>query len=229
MTLTNLLVVVNVLAFVWELQTGALSDGRILYREGGLLGIAVSEGGQWWRVFSAGFLHGGIAHIGMNMWALWAVGNQAEQLYGKLRYALLYAASLAGAGYAVVYATPEQLTIGASGAIFGLFGALVAAGLRLGSRGREWIRSVIPVIVINLVFTFAFPGISWAAHLGGLLTGFLAGYVLFLTIPRRREPVYAYVYPAQAERGVETIEQPPDAGPHEEHGAPPFEVRDPRE
>lgn len=233
MSLTNLLIAVNVVAYVWLTTTGGLNTDRALFDHGALLGLACTEYGQWWRLVSGAFLHGGIAHIGLNMIALYQVGNIVESLYGKVRFLLVYALALVGSGLCVVYFTPTALTVGASGAIFGLFGALVAVGLRMGSRGRQLVSSVVPVIVLNLVFTFTFPGISAAAHVGGLITGFLAGLALFMMPSRRREAMYAYAYPIAANerphQDVETIEQPPEAGPHEEEGAAPMDVRDPRE
>jgi membrane associated rhomboid family serine protease len=183
-------------------------------------------------------LHGGIVHIAVNMVALYSVGDVVEQLFGKFRFVLLYVAAIVGSGLTIVYfGTYNVPAVGASGAIFGLFGALVAVGLRMGPRGRDLIKSVLPVIVINLVLTFTIPNISAAGHVGGLITGFLAGLVLFMARPSS----YAYAYaaaPASAEHPVDTIEQtpevetiehPPDAGPHEEADAPPLHVRDPRE
>jgi membrane associated rhomboid family serine protease len=238
LTLTNVLVVVNVLAFVWQTTT----RGGVEYDHGYLIPMLVLNHGEWWRIVSAAFLHANVAHIGLNMIALFSLGREVEALFGKARFALLYAVAVVGSGLAVVYfATDVTLpTLGASGAIYGLFGALVAAGLRLGRRGRTMIMSVIPVLVLNLAFTFSVPGISWQAHVGGLITGFVAGLVLFMGA-RGRRVAYAYAYAAapggtaaplttiEPEPDVETIEQPPDAGPHEEADAPPLHVRDPRE
>ncbi|HZO93066.1 MAG TPA: rhomboid family intramembrane serine protease [Candidatus Baltobacteraceae bacterium] len=238
MSLTRLLIGINVLVFAWMLVTGggfALLGGDVtgafLYAHGAMRPYDVLVLGQWWRIVSSAFVHLSAVHILMNMIALNYVGAPVEWLYGKPRYALVYALALVGAGVSVVYFTePGAFTAGASGAIFGLFGALVAAGLRLGKRGRSLITSVVPVIVLNLVFTFAVPGISAAAHLGGLLTGFIAGFVLFMIPSRPRDSAYAYAFAPAADAGrVETIEQPPDAGPHEDADAPPLEARDPRE
>jgi membrane associated rhomboid family serine protease len=205
-TLTNLLVLINVVAFVWELATGGPD-----YDHGYLIGAAVIEHGQWWRIVSAAFLHGSIAHVGLNMLALYQVGNLVEQLFGKLRFALLYALAILGSGIAVIWFNYNQPTLGASGAIFGLFGALVAVGLRLGSRGRSLIGQVVPIVALNLVFTFAVPGISAAAHVGGLITGFIVGFVLFMVPSRQRERVYAYAFaPPPDPYGVVTIDQPPE-------------------
>ena len=215
MTLTNVLIAVNVLVFLWEYGTGTFwgtsqQQSLALYDHGGLYGKAVLLDGQWWRIVTGAFLHGEIAHIALNMFALFQVGRFVEMLYGKLRFALIYAIALVGSGLAVVYLTPDEVTIGASGAIFGLFGALVAVGVRMGPRGRSLITQVLPIIVINLVFTFAFPGISWAAHVGGLITGFVAGYLLFMVSPRERSRAYAYAFQPAADQGrVQTIEQPP--------------------
>ena len=212
MTITNVLIAVNVVAYVWLSSTGGLSSEQALLDHGALLGVACTHRGEWWRIVTGGFLHGGFLHIALNMFALYQVGNVTEVLFGRPRYLLLYAISLVGAGLAVVFFAPNDVTVGASGAIFGLFGALVAVGLRLGSRGRSLIGQVLPVILINLVFTFSVPNISAAGHVGGLITGLLAGLVLYMVPPPQRP--YAYAFAAQAEDpGAVTIEQPPE--PHE--------------
>lgn len=244
MTLTNVLVAINVAVYLAELATGGDNRGRLV-QDWYLYGPAVVHGGEWWRVVSAAFLHGSIPHIAFNMFALYQVGNLVEALFGRVRYALLYAIALLGSAAAVLWFSYDQPTLGASGAIFGLFGALVAVGLRLGKRGRALIGQVVPVVAINLVFTFAVPGISAAGHVGGLITGFLAGLVLFMLPSPQRERAYAYAYapgadpnaaygeplaadPRQPE--VVTIEHPPHAAPHEDdEPVAPLETRDPRE
>ena len=214
-TLTNLLILINVLAFVWEYTTGTftgtdLQQSQALYDHGGLYGAAVLQNGEWWRLVTSAFLHGGIAHIALNMIALYQIGQFVELLYGRGRYALVYVLAMLGSGLLVTFLAPNQVTIGASGAIFGLFGALVAAGLRLGARGRSLITQTLPIIVINLVFTFSVPGISWEAHVGGLVTGFVAGLLFYMVPSRQRENAYAYAFqPAADHHRVQTIEQPP--------------------
>jgi rhomboid protease GluP len=212
-SLTNVLVAVNIIAFVWQLSTGGGPD----YDHGYLIGSRVVQNGEWWRIFTAAFLHGSLVHVGLNMLALYQVGNIVEQLFGKVRFALIYVLSIVGSGLAVIYFNYNVPTLGASGAIFGLFGALLAVGLRLGARGRSLIGQVLPVIVINLVFTFSIPGISAAAHVGGLITGLVAGLVLFMLPSRQREYAYAFA------------DGPRDPRPIEGDDAPPVEVRDPHE
>ena len=207
-SLTNILVAINFIAYVWELATGGV-DGPGVAR-GILFGPAVSNG-EWWRIVTGAFLHGSIAHIALNMFALYQVGNIVEQLYGRPRFALIYAVCIVGSGLSVLEFNYNVPTLGASGAIFGLFGALVAVGLRMGRRGRALIGQVLPIIVINLVFTYAVPGISAAAHVGGLITGLVAGLVLFMVPSRQREAAYAYAFaPAEDAGAVQTIEQPPE-------------------
>lgn len=207
-TLTGLLIAVNVVAYVWQKTTygGPEADHGYLSPQ------SVLQYGEWWRIVTAAFLHANEAHIGLNMLALYSVGREVEAVFGKVRFALLYALSIAGSGLAIVYFSAYTVpTLGASGAIFGLFGALVAVGLRLGARGRSLIMSLLPVLAINLVFTFSIPGISAAAHVGGLITGFLAGLVLFMG-SRQRRLANAYAYaaaPAAAPAHVETIEHAP--------------------
>ncbi|HTW83156.1 MAG TPA: rhomboid family intramembrane serine protease [Candidatus Sulfotelmatobacter sp.] len=215
MSLTNLLILINVLAFVGEFLTGSFtgSPNGTLERDA-LLGSAVLQDGSWWRIVTGAFLHVNLLHIGVNMIALFQVGTIVEMLFGRVRYALLYVLAMLGSGLLVVFATPDLPTVGASGAIFGLFGALLAAGLRLGPRGRLLIRNVIPVIVLNLVITFTVPSISWAAHVGGLVTGFVAGFLLFMLPSRARSNAYAYAFEPTADAGrVQTIEQAPHEPP----------------
>lgn len=220
MTLTNILVAINVVAFLWELASGGPNVDH-----GQLYGPAVVVNHQWWRIATAAFLHASITHIAFNMLALYQVGNVVERLFGKVRFSLLYAIAMMGSGLAVVGFSYTAVTLGASGAIFGLFGALVAVGLRLGARGRSLIMQVLPIIGLNLVFTFAIPNISAAAHVGGLITGFLAGLLLFMMPSRSMQVAYAHADDPGAEP---PIEQPPEAGPAEE-SAVAVQTRDPRE
>ena len=245
MTLTNALIAINVVVFVWELATGgAEADHGVLF------GPFVVEHGEWWRVVTAAFLHGSIMHIAFNMFALYQVGTIVERAMGPLRYLFVYACAIAGSGAAVLWFNYTQPTLGASGAIFGLFGALVAIGLSLPPRGMSIVTQTVPIIVINLGLGFIIPNISVAAHVGGLITGFVVGWLVFQIPSRYRDranslingrPVYAAAgvadpgiagavpFDPREESAVETIEQPPEAGPHEEEGAPPLEIRDPRE
>jgi membrane associated rhomboid family serine protease len=213
-TLTNLLILINVLAFAWEFATGAFSgtpqhQAFVLEADGALNGYDVLQNGQWWRIVTGAFLHGGILHIGVNMFSLYVLGRPTEQIFGRLRLAIIYALALVASGLAVVYfAQPDVSTIGASGAIFGLFGALFAIGAREGKAGVPLIKQMVPWLVINLAFDFYAPGISWQAHIGGLIAGFVVGLVLF---PQRaREPEVAYAFQPRADQHrVQTIEQPP--------------------
>ena len=157
---TIALVLANVLAYVWEVTSGTNFDSnQSLLAHGALYGPLVQQG-QWWRVISGAFLHAGLAHIALNMIALYQLGMVVELLMGSSRMLGVYAIALFGGGYAVVYFAPGDVTVGASGAIFGLFGALIAIGVRLGQRGRALISQV-----------------------------FLAGLVLFATKPQPPVPV----------------------------------------
>jgi membrane associated rhomboid family serine protease len=198
LTVTNALILANVAVYAFIALHGGPSERNPYYVAGMLYGDAVLQGGQWYRVITGAFLHGGLAHIGLNMFALYQLGTFVESALGPWRMALIYAISLLGGGLAVVYFDPHNPTVGASGAIFGLFGALFAIGLRLGKRGRSLISQTIPILIINLVFTFAVPFISKAGHLGGLVSGFVAGLILFAM--QRRPPEPAVLDTATGER-----------------------------
>jgi rhomboid protease GluP len=177
--LTRLLIAANVLVFLWELSTGDTSDGQVLVRDGALFGPFVA-GGQWWRIFTAAFLHAGWLHIATNMFALYQVGTFVEVLYGRSRMSIIYVLAIIGSGIAVYAFSYDAPTVGASGAIFGLFGALAAAGLRLGKTGRDLVQQSAGIIILNLVLGFTvFRFVSNAAHIGGLIAGALVGFALF--------------------------------------------------
>jgi membrane associated rhomboid family serine protease len=186
--ITRFLIVVNVLAYLWELSAGGPDSARVLYGAA-LVPAVVLQDHQWWRIITGGFLHSGLIHIGVNMMSLWFLGRFIEYALGSWRMLLVYMASLIVSGLGVVYlSNPMTPTLGASGAIFGLFGALFAIGFKLGKPGMELVRSNIGILVINLIITFAVPVISWQAHVAGLLAGFVLTYAIYYP-PRRVAPV----------------------------------------
>ncbi|MEU8798229.1 rhomboid family intramembrane serine protease [Spirillospora sp. NPDC048819] len=167
---------------VWEfmmLGRGVLPDGEL----GG-----VAEG-EWYRLFTTMFLHQrggtfGITHILFNMWALWAVGPALEQVLGRWRFLALYMLSgLGGSVLLYLVGDPASSAVGASGAIFGLFGAFFVIGRKLGGP----VGPIVVLLVINLVITFSVPNISWQGHVGGLVVGaaLAAAYVYAPAAQRR--------------------------------------------
>ncbi|HEY6338911.1 MAG TPA: rhomboid family intramembrane serine protease [Candidatus Sulfotelmatobacter sp.] len=136
--------------------------------------------GQWWRLVTYMFMHGGLMHIAFNMWCLWDLGALSESLYGRWTFGAIYLITGVGGGLASVAWNPQVLTVGASGAIFGLCGALIAS-FYLGefSLPRAAIQGVLKSLVVfagfNLFFGSMFPGIDNACHIGGLITGLILG------------------------------------------------------
>jgi rhomboid protease GluP len=180
---TTLLIAVNIGAFAWLWYTGGLSSNSSLVAHGALFPLYVREYGQWWRIVSGAFLHGGFMHIAMNMLALAQLGALMENLIGSFPMLWIYGVSLIGSGLSIVAFSGNQVTVGASGAIYGLFGGMLAIGLRYGQRGRPLVASTLPVLVINLVLTYTIPNISISGHIGGLICGFIA--TMGLSIDRR--------------------------------------------
>mgnify|MGYP003376372229 CR=1 FL=1 len=131
---------------------------------------------RWWRLITAGFLHGGTIHIALNMLALWFVGTALEDGIGALPMAVVYLSSVLWGSAGAVLLDPMAVTVGASGGVFGLMGALVVVARQRGL--HEVTRSVLVVVGLNLVFTFAVPGISVGGHIGGLLGGAVAAFAL---------------------------------------------------
>jgi membrane associated rhomboid family serine protease len=174
--LTIALVAVNVVVFLVELGQGggAWNAGGTVVIRGALYGPAVANG-DWWRLVTSAFLHANFIHLAMNMLALWLFGSQLERYVGSLRFGLIYLVSgLAGSAGALI-AAPNSLTLGASGAIFGLLGAFVTLEyLQTGRIGGP----ALTLLIVNLAFTFAVPGISYGGHIGGLVGGVLTTLAL---------------------------------------------------
>jgi membrane associated rhomboid family serine protease len=140
-----------------------------------LFGPAVADG-EWWRIVTGGFMHAGVLHLAMNMFLLWLLSQELEPALGRMRFLLLYAVSLFGGALGVMLIDPNALTVGASGAIFGLMGALVV--LQLRAHQNPWQSGIGGLVAINVVITFLIPGISIGGHLGGLVAGALAGLLV---------------------------------------------------
>jgi rhomboid protease GluP len=171
---TALLIGINVVAFLWLWQTGGWNSDASLIAHGALFPWYVRVRGEWWRIVSGAFLHSGFMHIAMNMVALAQLGTLMEKLVGSFPMLWIYGVSLLGSGLSIVAFSGNEITVGASGAIYGLFGGLLAIGFRLGPRGRPLVASTLPILVINLVLTYTIPNISISGHIGGLICGFIA-------------------------------------------------------
>ncbi len=217
--ITRFLIVCNVIAYLWEISVGGpgmlsgFGGGGIqrVLSAGALIPAAVLQEGQWWRIVTGAFLHSGLIHIGVNMMSLYFLGRFIEFALGSWRMLVVYMVSLVAAGLGVIYysTNPDVATVGASGAIFGLFGALFAIGFKLGKPGMDLVRANIGILVLNLIITFTVPAISWQAHVAGLLAGFALTYAIYFP-PRSVAPV---VVDARTGRELESEYETP-GGPH---------------
>lgn len=171
------LVLLNVGVFLVQLASAPFSDmmGGGLVEQGGLNGMAV-DAGDWWRVVTSGFLHANGAHLFGNLVALLILGGVLSVSVGPQRMLLLYAAGLVGSAFSVLLFDPHSLTVGASGAIFGLAGGTLLVGWR--QRRVLLLLFAAAWIVYSLSSTLFVPGISQAGHLGGLVFGAVAGALL---------------------------------------------------
>lgn len=192
---TQALIAINVGIYILQLAMGAgfQADSGWIYEHGVLVSraidtsgeiIGVSEG-EWWRLITATFLHYGPLHLGLNMLVLWFIGPALEEYLGHGRYALLYLVSgLAGSAGALLW-SPNALTVGASGAIWGIMGAaLIFEWRRIYVFGGQ----ALGLVVLNLAITFLIPGVSRGGHIGGLVGGAIAALAF---IYLRRSPALA--------------------------------------
>jgi membrane associated rhomboid family serine protease len=177
---TMILIAINVVVYLVEVAKGHGGLGELgietIYEMGGLWGPAVHEGGQWWRIVTSGFVHVSIFHIGFNMLLLYFMGRLLEPAIGSVRFAVIYFVSLLAGSFVALWFSPDTVSAGASGAIFGILGAtfVIARGRQLEAVAGQ----IGFLIVFNLIFTFADSGISVGAHVGGLVAGVLCGLLI---------------------------------------------------
>jgi membrane associated rhomboid family serine protease len=189
---TKILIGINVAVFIAVQVSTSLLNDLVLLGAWPPAPFTPTEGvadGDWYRMVTTMFTHQEIWHIAFNMLSLWWLGGPLEAALGRARYLTLYLVSgLAGSALAYLLASPTTATLGASGAIFGLFGATAVLMRRLNYD----MRPIIALLVINLIFTFS-PGfnISWQAHIGGLVAGVVTGYAM-VHAPRKHRALIQY-------------------------------------
>ncbi len=144
------------------------------YEKTALYGPLV-DSGEIWRLFTVALVHGGLTHLFFNMFSLLVLGNPIEEAFGKARFLVIFFTSLLTGSLASIYLNSyPHVSVGASGAVFGLFGAFIA----LRNRINEGVRDIYVIVGLNFVFGFILGGVDWRAHLGGLVGGYLATAVL---------------------------------------------------
>lgn len=182
---TYILLAIIVVVFVADVALEQITGQPIVFILGAQINTWVGAG-EYWRLLTSIFLHGGLTHLAFNSWALYVLGRDLESFYGHVWFTAIYVVSgLAGnvAWYVLGSNVAADVpSVGASGAIFGLIGAEVAYFMRnrafFGAFGRQRLANLVVLIAINLVFGFAVPNINNFAHLGGLTAGFLLGLAL---------------------------------------------------
>jgi rhomboid protease GluP len=179
------LIVLNVLAFLFEISIGDLNDPDVLHRAGALEPYAVVVQGEYWRLFTALFLHGGFTHLLFNVFALYILGPALERSIGTIRFAVCYlisglVSSAGVVGLAVLGFVQVGQLVGASGCIMGIVGAW--AGFLVRHRhvpqAKQRLGNVAMIVVIQIAFDLSTPQVSMAAHLCGLIAGFFLGLIL---------------------------------------------------
>jgi membrane associated rhomboid family serine protease len=188
---TRALIALNAAVFFAQTATGSSLGGALagkVSEKGWLDGPNVHLGHQYWRLLSSGFLHAGLLHIALNMFFLFFIGRILEPGIGAVNFVAVYVTSLLAGSFGALLFQPDIPTVGASGACFGLLGALIVVAYDRGI--PIWQSGLGPTLLINAVFTLTIRGISIGGHLGGLIGGIICGYlVVQLGERRRRRPL----------------------------------------
>ncbi len=178
-----------VLFIMMEVFSGGSTNSLTLLKYGANLDVLVKEG-EYYRLFTCMFLHIGIMHLACNMYSLYVVGREVESLFGKIKYIIIYVLSGIFGSIMSIAFTHNTISAGASGAIFGLLGALLYFGIHYRTYLGDAIkRSVIPIIVINLLIGFFSEGIDLAAHIGGLVGGVLVAMMVGIPDKSKTEDI----------------------------------------
>ncbi len=191
---TQALIAMNVVAFLIETAAGAPlggGGGGSVWNHGVLFGPAITSHDiygvgtqEYWRLVTSGFLHDGLLHIFINMISLWFVGSVLEPAIGRVNFAAVYFVSLLAGSFGALWFQPVTATVGASGAIFGIFGALIVVARNRGI--PIWQSGLGFVLVFNLVFSLSVRGISVGDHIFGLIGGLITGFLIVEVAERRR-------------------------------------------
>jgi membrane associated rhomboid family serine protease len=191
---TRALIVINVIVFLAETASGVQLGGcsgncGTVWYHGVLFGPLIHVNHEYWRIVTGGFLHDGFFHIAVNMLSLYFVGSVLEPAIGSLNFAAIYFVSLLAGSFGALLFQPLVPTVGASGAIFGIFGALIVVAYHRGI--PIWQSGLGMVLLINLIFSVTFSGISIGGHLGGLIAGLICGEIVVQASERRQRPAIA--------------------------------------
>jgi membrane associated rhomboid family serine protease len=188
------LIAINVAVFVAETAAGAPlggGGGGVIFNKGYLFGPWIADQHQYWRIVSSGFLHDGLLHILFNMLFLYIMGSILEPAIGRLNFALVYFVSLLSAAFGALLFQPGSPTVGASGACFGVLGALIVVAYF--RHIPIWQSGLGITLLINIIFSLSVSGISIGGHLGGLVGGMVTGWLIVQLDERRRLPGLAFV------------------------------------
>ncbi|MBR3116715.1 MAG: rhomboid family intramembrane serine protease [Bacilli bacterium] len=177
---TYILIAINIIVFVLMYIFGKGSEDNETLINFGAIVPSLVHSGEYYRLITNAFLHIGIMHLVFNMYSLFVLGPNIEHLFGKGKYICIYLFSaIMGSLFALVFQGPNTITAGASGAIFGLLGSLLYFGYNFkGYLGNRLLNQILPVVIVNLIISFTMPGISAAAHIGGLLGGASVSFML---------------------------------------------------
>jgi membrane associated rhomboid family serine protease len=194
-SVTLMLMAVNVVLFLGETATGTPLGGAsgtslgTLYIKGALFGPSITVSHQYYRLLTSGFLHDGFLHILFNMWFLYVMGRILEPVVGRVNFLVIYLVSLLAGSFGALLFEPQAPTVGASGACFGILGALIV--IAYFRRISIWQSGLGLTLVINVVFSLSVPGISIGGHVGGLIGGAICGLLIVQLGERRRMPAAA--------------------------------------
>jgi membrane associated rhomboid family serine protease len=186
-SVTQVLIAINVIVFLAETAAGAPlggGGGGQVYLKGVLFGPYIHQSHEYWRLLTSGFLHDGMIHILFNMLFLYFMGQILEPAIGRLNFTVVYFTALLAGSFGALLFTPDAGTVGASGACFGILGALFVVARARGI--PIWQSGLGVTLAFNVIFTLSVKGISIGGHLGGLVGGIIAGYLIVELGERRR-------------------------------------------
>lgn len=187
--ITYILIFINIVMFVLMYMLGNGSENTNTLIDFGANYILLTKAGEYYRLITSGFLHIGVIHLLLNMYSLYIVGTQVEYFYGKVKYIIIYLFSLImGSLFTVALSSVNTVSAGASGAIFGLLGSILYFGVKYREYiGNSLVNQIVPVVVLNLIIGFTTPGIGNAAHIGGLVGGYLISMAVGIGIDKKEQ------------------------------------------